>query len=435
MAQEQGPPSGRRRFFRLAGLTASMAGRYAGHAIANRFRDEQARQQARDALHLRAGEDLAATLGELKGAVMKLGQFASQTAEFLPPAIAEPLKTLQKQAPPMPFSQVRVQLRLALEREPDEAFARIDPEPYAAASIGQVHRACLHDGREVVIKLQYPGIASSCDSDLAQLKRALKAGRLIRVSAEALDDLFEEVRARLHEELDYAQEAANMQRFRSFFADDPQLVIPAVVPELSGREVLTMALEDGDDLQALGPDYDRPLRSELSMRLFRFMCRSLFELGLIHADPNPGNFAYRPDGRLVIYDFGCIKAVPQDTVAAYRGLMRAALAHDWPAVDEALHQLGARVPGSPAIEDAFYAEWKAVLLAPLEQEQPFDFGASRVHRRVMAKSPEMLQRLHQFQPPARTLYLDRMIGGHYWTLVHLAGELDLRAELAPYLDL
>ncbi len=433
MAREQGPPSGRRRFFRLAGLTASMAGRYAGHAIANRFRDEHARQTAREALDSRAGEDLAATLGELKGAVMKLGQFASQTAEFLPASIAEPLKTLQKQAPPMPYSMVRVQLRLALGREPEEAFAWIDPEPYAAASIGQVHRGRLHDGREVVIKLQYPGIASSCDSDLAQLKRALKAGRLIRVSAEVLDALFEEVRARLHEELDYVQEAAQMQRFRDFFADDERIVIPAVVPELSGTEVLTMALETGDELQALGPDYDRTLRSALSLRLFRFMCRSLFELGLIHADPNPGNFAYRPDGRLVIYDFGCIKAVAPETVAAYRRLIRAALAHDWAGVDAALHELGARVPGSPAIEDAFYAEWKAVLLAPLEQDEPFDFASSRIHRRVMAKSPEMLQRLHQFQPPARTLYLDRMIGGHYWTLVHLAGEVDLRGELEPYL--
>lgn len=423
------PASGGRRFLKLAGMTAALAGRYAGHVIANGFRNAEERDVARGKLDAQAGEHLAQTLGELKGAVMKLGQLASQAADVLPREIAEPLKALQKQAPPMSFSVIRRQIEKELGKPVEELFAELDPAPYAAASIGQVHRGVLHDGREVVVKVQYPGVAASCDTDLAQLKLALRMARVVKVDREVLDDLFDEIRARLHEELDYVQEAKNMALFRQFYADDPHIVIPAAVPERSTPRILTMELEHGDSLDQLADRYDQQLRNQLAVRLFHFMSRSLFELQAVHADPNPGNFAFRRDGSLVVYDFGCIKRLDADSIAAYRSTVKAALAGNWTGVDIGLIRLGARVPGSAPVEGDFYAQWREIVMRPFISDVEYDFATSTMHQDVMTRTPEVLKRLDQFQPAVKTAYVDRMVGGHYWTLV----KLEARVALAPLL--
>ena len=431
--KSRGPASGGRRLLKLAGMTAALAGRYAGHAIANGFRSAEEREHARDKLNAAAGEHLAQTLGELKGAVMKLGQIASQAANILPAEFAEPLKRLQKEAPPMPFTVIRRQIDRELGKAA-KLIKRIDHKPYAAASIGQVHRALLHDGREVVIKVQYPGVAESCDTDLGQLKLALRMARVVKVDKAVLDDLFEEIRARLHEELDYEQEARNMDLFRAFYADDPRIVIPAVVPELCSKQVLTMILEHGEHLQDAGDNYAPELRNAVALRLFHFMCSSVFELQAVHADPNPGNFACRPDGSLVIYDFGCIKRLEPDSVCAYRDTVRAALAQDWPEVDRGLLRLGVRVPGSAPVGGDFYAEWRKIVLRPFISDEPYDFASSTMHLAAMAKGPEVLKRLDQFQPPVKTAYLDRMVGGHYFTMVQLRACVAMGPLLREYVD-
>jgi predicted unusual protein kinase regulating ubiquinone biosynthesis (AarF/ABC1/UbiB family) len=428
----RGPASGARRLFRLAGMTATLAGRYAGHAIANGFRNADARAHARGKLNAAAGAHLANTLGELKGAVMKLGQVASQAVNILPPELAEPLKRLQKDAPPMPFAVIRRQIDRDLGKTLAKQFKRIDHKPYAAASIGQVHRAVLQDGREVVIKVQYPGVAESCDTDLGQLKLALRMARIVKVDKAVLDDLFEEIRERLHEELDYEQEARNIDLFRRFFAADPHIVIPATVPELCSRHVLTMILEPGDPLQDVAERYDPGLRNQIALRLFDFMCRSVFELTAVHADPHPGNFAARRDGSLVIYDFGCIKRLEPESVAAYRDTVRAALARDWPAVDRGLTRLGVRVPGSAAVPDAFYESWDQIVMRPFRGETPYDFASSTMHQEAMAKGMEALKRLDQFRPPVKTAYLDRMVGGHYWTMMQLKARVALGPRLREF---
>lgn len=427
------PPAGARRFLKMAGMTATLATRYAGHAIANGFRNAEERELARGQLDAKAGAHLVQTLGELKGAVMKLGQLASQAADFLPAEIAEPLKTLQKAAPPMPYAVIRKQIERELGKPVAELFRELDHKPYAAASIGQVHRGVLHDGREVVVKVQYPGVAASCDSDLKQLKLALRAARLVKVDKAVLDDLFEEIRERLHEELDYEQEARNMTLFRDWYADDPMIVVPATVPELCTKQVLTMVLEPGDSLDTVHADYPQELRNQLALRLFHFMCRSLFGLQAVHADPNPGNFAWRRDGALVVYDFGCIKRLDADSVVAYRDTVRAALAENWAGVDIGLIRLGARVPGSEPVEGQFYAEWRRIVLRPFISDAPFDFATSTMHKAAAAKGAEVFKRMDQFQPAVKTAYLDRMVGGHYWTLVRLKAQVALAPLLRGYL--
>lgn len=431
----QGPASGARRLIKLAGMTATLASRYAGHAIANSFRSAEEREHARGKLDAAAGAHLAETLGELKGAVMKLGQIASQAASILPAEIAEPLRRLQKDAPPMPFAVIRKQIDRDLGKSVAKQFKQIDHKPYAAASIGQVHRAVLQDGREVVIKVQYPGVAESCDTDLGQLKLALRMARLVKVDKAVLDDLFEEIRARLHEELDYEQEVRNMELFRAFFMDEPRIVIPAAVPELCSKHVLTMILERGDHLDEAGNAYEPELRHEIAHRLFDFMCRSVFDLQAVHADPNPGNFACRRDGSLVVYDFGCIKRLEPDSVVAYRGTVRAALSQDWPGVEQGLMGLGVRVPGSPPVPADFYQSWQDILLRPFLGTAPYDFAASTMHQVVIARGPEVLKRLGQFQPPVKTAYLDRMVAGHYWTMMQLRACVAFGPRLREFVGL
>ncbi|HZP14153.1 MAG TPA: AarF/ABC1/UbiB kinase family protein [Nevskiaceae bacterium] len=430
----RGPASGARRLLKLAGMTATLAGRYAGHAIANGFRSADERAHARGKLNASAAAHLAETLGELKGAVMKLGQVASQAASILPAEFAEPLKRLQKDAPPMPFAVIRKQIDCDLGKEKArQLIKRIEHKPYAAASIGQVHRAVLHDGREVVIKVQYPGVAESCDTDLGQLKLALRMARIVKVDKATLDDLFEEIRARLHEELDYEQEARNIDLFRRFFADDPRLVIPQTVPELCSKHVLTMLLEPGDRLDEAPKSYEQALRNEIAVRLFDFMCRSVFELKAVHADPHPGNFAIRRDGSLVVYDFGCVKQLERESVDAYRDTVRAAIARDWRAVDRGLMRLGVRVPDSRPVSDEFYASWDKIVMRPFRGDAPYDFGASTMHVEAIAKGYEALEHLDQFRPPVKTAYLDRMVGGHYWTMTTLKARVALGPRLKRFL--
>lgn len=427
------PASGTRRMLKMAGMTASLASRYAGNKIANNFRSEEAQLEARARFKADAGKHLANTLGELKGAVMKVGQLASQVSDLLPEEISEPLKALQKEAPPMAFEVIEEQIRASLGKPSGELFAEISQEPYAAASIGQVHRGRLHDGREVVVKVQYPGVADAVDSDLRQLKMAMRMASMVKVSKNVMDRIFGEIRERLLEELDYENEAANMALFRDFYAGSPEYVIPETVPELCTREVLTMVLEEGDSLQHVAEHYDESLRERLMISLFHFMTRSVFELKAVHADPNPANFAFRPSGAIVMYDFGCIKRLRDETVDAYHKAVSAGLEGDWVRVDQALFELGARIRNSGPIADDFYAGWQPIVLKPFLHES-FDFSSSTVHKAVMAKSPEMLGYLDQFKPPVDTLYLDRMVSGHYWTLVTLGGTVSLGPLLRDYLE-
>ena len=428
-ARRARPASGGKRFLKLAGMTAGLAGRYAGHKLTNSLRSPEQKREARQRLNQQAGENLAATLGELKGAVMKLGQFASQVGDFLPAEIAGPLQRLQQNAPPVEFAVIRQHIEAQLGQTTTQLFAELDEQPYAAASIGQVHRARLHDGREVVVKVQYPGVAESCDSDLRQLKRALRMGRLIQVDKHVLDAIFEEISQRLHEELDYHQERKNLQRFAKLWEQEQNILIPLSIDSHCSAQVLTLEYLPGITLDKAAESQ----RKALAERLFSFMARSLFEFHCIHADPNPGNFACNEAGQLIVYDFGCIKEVPVHIIEAYQEGIVAALAEDWNGVDHALMKLGARVPGSARLTDEFYAQWRPIILKPFLAQGPFDFGKSTIHKAIMAKSPELMQYTKQLQPTAPTLYIDRMISGHYWTLVNMAAQLDVNAALNPWI--
>lgn len=427
------PPTKGRRLLRLAGMTAKVTSQYAGARLKAVFQSRDDAQQTIEETHQRSGELIAKTLGELKGAVMKVGQMASIARDVLPKELSDALGALQREAPPMPFEVIAEQIEREFGQAPERLFRRFERLPFASASIGQVHRATTDDGQEVVVKVQYPGVDEAVDSDLAHLRLALRASGLMRIDKKALDAVFEEVRARLHEELDYCNEADNVRTFRELHAAHANVIVPRVIGERSSQRVLTLSYEPGDTL-AEAREYPQEVRDRLGLLLFDVLAEQIFRFRTLHADPNPANFAFRRDGSLVLYDFGCVKRLAPATVEAYRDTVRAGIEGDYGGVEAGLVRLGARNLQGPAVPLEYYAVWRDVFGKPFLTEGAFDFADASIQRDALALVPGFLAKYAQaFQPPAELVFLDRAVAGHYGNLRNLGARCRLRDRLAPYL--
>ncbi|MBX7081324.1 MAG: AarF/ABC1/UbiB kinase family protein [Nannocystaceae bacterium] len=426
------PATKGRRLLRLASMTAQVAGGYAKSRIKAVFQSPEAAARDRAETARSSGELIAKTLGELKGAVMKVGQMASIAKDILPRELAEALATLQREAPPMPYEVIEEQIERELGSSPATLFRRFDKTPFAAASIGQVHRATTDDGREVVVKVQYPGVDEAVDSDLAHLKLAFRASGLIRVKKQALDALLGEIRLRLHEELDYCNEADNVRFFGDYYRDNPDIVVPEVIGERSSQRVLTLAFEPGDHVDDTA-EYPQALRDRLGALLFRTLCDQIFSLKVIHADPNPANFAFRSDGRMVFYDFGCVKRLQPEIVAAYRATVAAGLVEDYDGVEQGLRALGARNLEGPDVAPEYYKLWRDIFAVPFVGGE-YDYGHADLHHRALQHVPAFLARhVGSFQPPAELVFLDRVVVGHYGTMRRLAARGDFGVLLRQFI--
>lgn len=428
------PATRGRRFLKLASMTASVAGNYAKTRLKSVFQDDDDAAREQSLNHEANGKRIAQTLGELKGAAMKIGQMASVAGDVLPRELSDALRSLQKEAPPMPYEVIAEQIESELGAPPEILFNAFNREPFASASIGQVHRAQVDDGREVVVKVQYPGVDGSVDSDLSHLKLALRASGLIQVDRKSLNALFEELRERLHEELDYCIEADSVRDFRAYHAKHDFVTIPEVVGERSSKRVLTLTYEPGDninDLDRLG--YSQAQRDAIGHHLFLLTLHQIFDFQAIHADPNPANYAFRPDGSIVLYDFGCVKRLKPDIVDAYRDTLWAGIEEDYDGVEDGLLRLGVRNPKGPPIEAAYYKMWRDTILTPF-LDAPFDYRTSKAHEDVKALIPTAMKRIASFFPPVEIVFIDRVIAGHYGNLRTIGARGDFLATVLPFLD-
>lgn len=425
------------RFLKLAGMTASVASSYAAGKVRRALSGEEKAKERQSKTYDKMANEIADTLGELKGAVMKVGQIASQTQDFLPQEFSQALQRLQKEAPPMEYEVIAKQLENELGAPPEDLFEYFDQNPYAAASIGQVHRARTRDGRDVIVKVQYPGVDRSVDSDLKQLKVTLKLGGLLKLPKESVDQLFEEIRLRLNEELDYENEARNIRDFQKFHAGDSGLIIPGVVESLSSKRVLTLDCVEGDHIENVNVEtYGQETINLIGQRLFCTMADQLFKFNAIHGDPHAGNFAFRRDGSVIMYDFGCVKYLKPEIVVAYKHALLAGLNEDYEALDRYLIDLGVRVDGKPAIEEDYYAMWRDIFIRPFSSEEDsFDFAESNLHKLVASKATTVFKYLDSFKPPVESIFIDRMIAGHYWMMMRLGVQAAFRKELEQYLKL
>lgn len=434
--------SSKSRFLKLAGMTASIASKAAKNSIKSFTSSEEDKLKARQELMKTVGLQIADTLGEMKGAVMKVGQIVSQYKDVFPPEVAKALEKLQKDAPPMPFSLIKNQVERELKQPIHQIFHHFEEQPFAAASIGQVHKATLPTGEKVVVKVQYPDVDRNCDSDLKQVRLALKIAGVLNMDKSLQDKIFTEIRNSLYDELDYTKEAHNLAIFAQFHANDDGLIIPKVYPQYSTKRILTLSEELGESLETAST-WDNAIKQKIATRLFHFSAGQLFKLYRLHCDPHAGNFAFRADGSVVAYDFGGIKTYSHDEVALFHRFARHVLQGDATAMDQDLIALGVRKNTDEFIPAEFYQNWLHIGLEPygftqlfdLSKHAPYDFANSQTHLLIISQAKKSLKHWQSFQPSPLTMMLDRTISGQYWNLVNLGVTIDLSVLMADYIDL
>lgn len=411
-----------------------MSSSYTGQRIKELFLSSQRVTDSRLEAHIRNAQRIVETLGELKGAAMKIGQAVSIQADILPKEFAEILSSLQKSAPPMDYEVIAEQITSEFGKPPEALYSHIDTEPYASASIGQVHRARLSNGTEVVAKVQYPGVEENIEGDMKNLKSLMSMGNIMGYKKKDLDEMFEEIRDRLLEEIDYEQEMENLKTFRRLFRRDKRVLIPKVYPPYCSRRVLTLEFLPGDPMEALlSPPYTEEDRDHFGRLIFDIYAHQVFRLGLLHADPHPGNFAFRKDGRMILYDFGCLKKIPPRIQDAYREIAVLSLEGQYHRIDEAMLKLGARDPRKKAPDSDFYRKFVDVYRKPFLAGEIYDFGTAALHERLFELAPLGMSKMLHFKPPPETVFINRVIGGHYGNLKHIRAKACWRDILDPYL--
>ena len=308
MVNDSSPRGALRRGLRLGKLGFSLTGSYLGFQLQNLVLGENKERRRR--LEQTASRRVRRELESLKGPVMKLGQLLSQQTQILPEEAIRELSSLQMQAPGMHPTLARAQFKSACGKHPEEAFSSFEPEPFAAASLGQVHRAVTRRGDRVAVKIQYPAIRAAIENDFKLLRSATFPGRL---TGHAPVAILNEVERGFLEETDYVREGKNLDFFREKLARFTHFSIPRVHWDLTTDRVLTMSLLEGTPAnEFVLMDPPQGVRDLIGSRLFELYHYQIQRLGALHADHHPGNFLFQPDGRIGVVDFGCVKRLSID---------------------------------------------------------------------------------------------------------------------------
>jgi predicted unusual protein kinase regulating ubiquinone biosynthesis (AarF/ABC1/UbiB family) len=329
---------------------ARMGGRagadFALHRARRTFASAERRVELDRRFELRTADQVAEALGNMKGAFMKLGQMASYLDTGLPDHVRQALQGLQQDAPPMSPELAADVVEQELGAGPDRVFLEWDPTPIAAASIGQVHRAITRDGRAVAVKVQYPGVDDAIRSDLDNAGLIFGAMGLALSGFEPAP-LVEEVRTRVVEELDYANEARNQRLFADFYRDHPFIHVPDVILSLSTPRVLTTELAEGVRFEEMS-SWDQDERNRAAEAIYRFVFRSLYRLQAFNGDPHPGNYLFRPDGQVTFLDFGLVKHFAPTEIELFGDMIRAMVNdRDTARYREIVEGIGMLRPGAP----------------------------------------------------------------------------------------
>jgi predicted unusual protein kinase regulating ubiquinone biosynthesis (AarF/ABC1/UbiB family) len=341
---DQAIPRGRiRRTAEVGSVVGAQGARYAGTKARNMARSKEAGDEAIEQRHLEAAEQMVDTLGKMKGAAMKIGQLASFIdTEFLPPEYRDlyqdKLADLRTSAPPMPWKKVKKVLEEEWDETPEDLFEEFNQDASAAASIGQVHRAVLPDGREVAVKIQYPGVAEAIRADLQNAGMFLRLAKAIAPGLDA-KAAAEELKERVSEELDYELEAQNQRSFSRGYRGHPFIYVPDVVTRLSTRRVLVSEWVEGmgfEEVKEL-PQEEKDRFGEI---IFRFCFGSIYHLQHFNADAHPGNYLWMKDGKVAFLDFGMTKHLDKDQIELEITALDAAYEEDPEALRVALHDLG-----------------------------------------------------------------------------------------------
>src|SRR3954449_11418289 len=388
--RDKAMPTGRiRRTAKVGGLVGGQAARSYATKAANLTRDKDGRRAAAEKRQIEAAEQIVEVLGQMKGAAMKIGQVASFIdMAGMPPEVSdrfqEKLAELRDSAPTVPFKDMRKVIESDLEEPLKKAFAEFEEEPLAAASIGQVYRAQLHDGRRVAVKVQYPGVAQAVRADLQNLGLLLRAAKRM---APGLDPkaMAHEIRERMTEELDYEHEAQSHRAFARAWRDHPFVVIPDVVTSLSRERVLVSEWVDGLGFEEVRK-LDQPSRDRFGEIVFRFFFGSLYRMGHFSGDPHPGNYLLMPDDRVAFMDFGMTKRIPPEQIEREQAVIRAGLEGDADELYARLVEMGFYSADDPEVDPARLLAHVQALQAFYAEDRDFTITREYVARVMMDAS-------------------------------------------------
>ncbi len=423
-------PAGRvSRLTHLGAMTAGVAGNMAVNGL-RQWAGGQ-RPTARDLILTPANiRRVADQLAQMRGAAMKIGQLMSMdTGDALPPELADILARLRAEADFMPPRQLKQVLTSAWGAGWLARFQRFDVRPIAAASIGQVHRAELKDGRVLAIKVQYPGIAKSIDSDVSNVGALIRLSGLLPTGFD-LAPYLEEARRQLREEADYAQEAVHLAAFRSLLEGDPRFTLPEAVEELTTPAVLAMTFVTGAPIETVEAA-DAATRNRVAEHLIALVLDELFAFGLMQTDPNFANYRYdAAHGRIVLLDFGATRRFAPMVAAQYRRLMAAGLAGDEAATAAAAEEIGFVTQEMPARHGRAVISMIVMVFEALRASETFDFADPGLTRRMNEAGRALAE--DGFVPPPLpmdALYLQRKFAGIFL----LASRLRARLPVAQML--
>lgn len=426
-------PTGRMaRMLRMGGIASGIAGGVAAgglRALAQGKRPDLANLLMTPANGLRVTQGLS----HLRGAALKLGQMLSMdSGAVLPEELTAILARMRDDAQPMPPKQLQAVLNAEWGAGWYGRFQRFDVRPFAAASIGQVHRAVLPCGRMLAIKVQYPGVRDSIDSDVDNMASLMRLPGLLPRGMD-LAPLMAEAKRQLHGEADYLAEAQHLARFRTLLDGSEYFVLPKLEPDLCTPQVLAMSYVESAPLESLTTT-PQATRDRVASALIDLVLRELFEFGAMQTDPNLANYRYDPkSGRIVLLDFGAVQPIARALAADFRDLLTAALDGTPETIRAAMLRIGYFAETTALHHQDLIQSLFDMAMEPLRQSAPFDFGQSDLLERLRDRGLALgSERDLAHVPPAATLFLHRKIAGTYLMAAKLGARVALRPMVERY---
>ncbi len=379
---------------------------------------------------------LASRLAGMRGAAMKMGQMLSmESADFLPREFADALAILRGSADTMPLSQIKRILGREYGKGWQSRFLDFNFEPIAAASIGQVHRVVTWDGRELALKIQYPGVAKSINSDVDNMAMLMRMINLLPVEID-ISGIVKEAKRQLHQEADYTVESQYLKDYRKLVEDEPRFVVPRVHDDLTTTRILAMDYVEGEALESLaGDEVSQELKDSIGSLLEHLLFRELFEFRTMQSDPNFANYLYQPDtGRIVLLDFGSTVTFDEVFTRRYAKIARALIDGDDVALRRLAEQMGYLRPDNSEEYVERVLDIIRLVSEPVTQGGVYDFAASDVFARGRDAGLEMIfNDMSEYRvPPPETMFLHRKIVGSFMLCSRIGARINVRELIEPF---
>jgi len=380
---------------------------------------------------------LASRLAGMRGAAMKMGQILSmESADFLPPEFASALAILRDSADSMPLAQIRRVMGREYGKGWEERFIDFDYEPVAAASIGQVHRAYTRDGRDLALKIQYPGVAKSIDSDVDNMAMFLRLANLLPVDID-IAGIVDETKRQLHQEADYIVEAEYLRTYRELVRDEPRFVVPEVHEDLTTKRILAMDYVEGLPLESLGEEgVSQQLRDSVGSLLEHLMFRELFEFRTMQSDPNFANYLYQPaEDRIVLLDFGSTVTFEKNFTERYAQIARAMIDGDSTAVRRLAEQMGYLDPENSDEYAGRLLDIFRLISEPVIKDGIYDFSESDLFARGRDAGFDMVfEDMSEYRvPPPETMFLHRKLVGSFMLCSRIGARVNVQELIRPFI--